>query len=247
VGEGKAVDFIEASLGLHLGLQSLRLGITSSSDLSMICGEGGQTRVRRQPDGPTGKKPLERDTAEHKANPDRWRYRAEEARARAGVLRSGNIKTALLSIAEGFERLGSRAQDEQRAEPPRATAQADAVAPSGPAEQAHTSVRDGHLSDRTVADTNLADTFRIMETLTPKPQPPAIGLPDRIERVSRALCQADGRDPDRSIETGQWETVVSGGLQTRRPVTASGLESLREGRQAISGRFGRRAGSLMSC
>jgi hypothetical protein len=224
VGEGKAVDFIEASLGLHLGLQSLRLGITSSSDLSMIWGDGGQTRVHRQPDGPTGKKPLELDTAEHKAkaNPDRWRYRAEEARARAGVLRSGNIRTALLSIAEGFERLGSRAQDEQRAEPPRATAQVDAVAPSGPAEQAHTSVRDGHFSDRPVADTNLADTFRIMETLTPKPQPPATGRPDRIERVSRALCQADGRDPDRSIETGQWETVVSGGLQTRRPVTLRG-------------------------
>jgi hypothetical protein len=188
----------------------------------MTWGEGGQTRLRTAPGGPTAEQPLERDAAEHKANADLWRYRAEEARTRAGVLRNGNLRTALLSIAEGFERLGSRAHDEQRAEPPRATSQVVAVAPSNSAEQAHTSVPAARLSDRTVADTNLADTFRIMETLTPKPQSPATGILDRIERVARALCQADGRDPDRSIETGQWETVVSGGLQTRRPVTLRG-------------------------
>ena len=61
-----------------------------------------------------------------------------------------------------------------------------------------------------------------LEALAPKPKAPANGNPDRIERVARALCQADGRDPDRAIETGQWETVVSGGLQTRRPVTLRG-------------------------
>jgi len=190
----------------------------------MMCGDGGQTRARRQSGGPIGEKRVELDATEHKAkvNPDLWRYRAEEARARAGVLRNGNLRTALLSIAEGFERLGLRAHDEQRAEPPSATSQADAVAPSSPAEQAHTSVPDRHLSDRNVADSNLADTFRIMETLTPKPQASASANPDRIERVARALCQADGRDPDRSIETGQWEMVVSGGLQTRRPVTLRG-------------------------
>ena len=77
-------------------------------------------------------------------------------------------------------------------------------------------------TDKDPGDTNLADTFRVMEALAPKPQSPTNGNPDRIERVARALCQADGRDPDRSIETGQWETVVSGGLQTRRPVTLRG-------------------------
>ena len=190
----------------------------------MKWGDGGQTRVRRQPDGPTGEKPLELDTAEHKAkaNPDRWRYRAEEARARAGVLRSGNIRTALLSIAEGFERLGSRAQDEQRAEPPRATAQVDAVAPV---------VRPAGAHECPGRDTSRTDVSRIRTWRTRsgswKPSHPSrsrrqLDDPDRIERVARALCQADGRDPDRSIETGQWETVVSGGLQTRRPVTLRG-------------------------
>jgi hypothetical protein len=177
-----------------------------------------------QPGRPTGENPLERDTAEYKAktNSDLWRYRAEEARTRAGVLRNGNIRTALLSIAEGFERLGSRAHDEQRSEPASATSQVVAAPPSGSVEQAHTNVPERRITDRNVADTNLADTFRIMETLTPKPQSPAAGIPDRVERVARALCQADGRDPDRSIETGQWETVVSGGLQTQRPVTLRG-------------------------
>ncbi len=77
-------------------------------------------------------------------------------------------------------------------------------------------------TDRDPADTNLADTFRDMEALAPRPQAPMSANPDRIERVARALCQADGRDPDRSVETGQWQTVVSGGQQTRRPVTLRG-------------------------
>jgi hypothetical protein len=188
----------------------------------MTWGEGGQARGRLQLSVPTGEKPLERDAAEHKAKPDLWRYRAEEARTRAGVLRNGNIRTALLSIAEGFERLGSRAHDEQRVEPPSASSQVVAVPPGASVEQAHTNVPERRLADRNVADANLADTFRIMETLTPKPQPPTTGMPDRVERVARALCQADGRDPDRSIETGQWEMVVSGELQTRRPVTLRG-------------------------
>jgi hypothetical protein len=76
---------------------------------------------------------------------------------------------------------------------------------------------------RDPADTNLADTFRAMEALAPRPQAPMSSPnPDRIERVARALCQADGRDPDRSVETGQWQTVASGGHQTRRPVTLRG-------------------------
>lgn len=185
----------------------------------MVWGEGGQARVRIQSAGAVEGQPIEGDRSNDKANPDLWRDRALEARARAGVLRNGNLRTALLSIAEGFERLGLRAHDVQRTEPP---SQAAAVAPSGHARPAHMSLPDRHSSSTNTADSNLADTFRTMETLAPKPQFSAMTSPDRIERVARALCQADGRDPDRSIETGQWETVVSGGLQTRRPVTLRG-------------------------
>ena len=188
----------------------------------MAWGEGGQTRARIEPGEPIGEKPLKRETADQKAGPDLWRYRAEEARARARVLQNGNIRTALLSIAEGFDRLKSRAHDDQRADPLSAHAYAEAVAPRDATGPAQTSVPNEHLVDRNAADTNLSDTFRIMETLAPKPQSSATGYPDRVERVARALCQADGRDPNRSIETGQWETVISGGLQTRRPVTLRG-------------------------
>jgi hypothetical protein len=164
-----------------------------------------------------GGKPLERDPGEDrtKANPDHWRDRAEEARARAGVLRDRNIRTALLSIAEGFERLGVRAHDTRRSEPPTVTPPPADVSASGGTDRLHASV----------ADTNLAETFRVMETLAPKPLSPATAAPDRVERVARALCQADGRDPDRAIETGQWETIESGGLQTRRPVTLRGWKA----------------------
>jgi hypothetical protein len=188
----------------------------------MAWGDGGRSRARVQPGSETGENPLKRDTADQKASPDLWRYRAEEARARAGVLQNGNIRTALLSIAEGFERLGSRAHDEQRADPPSANAHAEAVALRKAAEQAHARASNRHLPNRDAADTNLADTFRSLETRAPKPEAPSTGSPDRLERVARALCQADGRDPDRSIETGQWEMILSGGLQTRRPVTLRG-------------------------
>jgi hypothetical protein len=78
------------------------------------------------------------------------------------------------------------------------------------------------LDDTDRTDMSLADTFRVMKALASRPQSPTPANPDRIERVARALCQADGRDPDRSIETGQWETVVSGGHQTQRPAMLRG-------------------------
>jgi hypothetical protein len=182
-----------------------------------------------QPVGPIAGTSIEHDRGDDKtkADPDLWRHRAEEARARAGVSQQGNIRTALLSIAEGFERLGLRARDGRHAEPrpvmpgpPPA-----AAAPSDPVDR-----MDKDRADRTERDPagngqqdpNLAETFRVMEALGPNPQAPAGANPDRIERVARALCQADGRDPERSIETGQWETVVARGLQTRRPVTLRG-------------------------
>ena len=60
-----------------------------------------------------------------------WRDRAEQARAHAGRLRDPNIQTALLSIAEGLDRLGLRAQDARRTEPLLATPRADSVSESG--------------------------------------------------------------------------------------------------------------------
>jgi hypothetical protein len=122
-------------------------------------------------------------------------------------LRDRNIKGALLSIAEGFERLGSRAQDMQRSEQPVPVRARSADAAGSAARP---------------VDESLADAFRALEVLAQKPPPPATASPDRIERVARALCRADGRDPDRAIETGQWETVAAGGMQTRRPVTIRG-------------------------
>lgn len=225
---GKAVDFIEASLGLHLGLQSLRPGITSSSGLSMKWGESGQTRVRTQLVGLTGGMSTEPGPGDDKAaaDPDRWRDRATKARATAQLLHDRNIRSALLSIADGFERLGLRAHSVRRSEQPALMPQPQPAA----------AVRNGDVvpleekapgenfakTGREPPDTNLADTFRAMEALAPRPQAPMSANPDRIERVARALCQADGRDPDRSVETGQWQTVVSGGHQTRRPVTLRG-------------------------
>jgi hypothetical protein len=221
----------------------------------MTRGGGAPVRVGQQPAGSTGGALVESDAREDRTNadPDVWRDRAEQARAHAGRLRDPNIQTALLSIAEGLDRLGLRAQDARRTEPPLATPQLYGVSESGttdggdatpaifdlndelgpkaqPAATAQpggatTDMRDRvqpkpHDTDRT--DPNLADTFRVMKALASEPRSPTSANLDRIERVARALCQADGRDPDRSIETGQWETVVSGGHQTQRPVTLRG-------------------------
>ncbi len=252
----KSVDFIEASLGVHLGLQRLRLGIASSG-LSMTRGEGAPARAWRQQGGSTGGQPAEQDATEDRTNaePDLWRERAEQARARAGRLRDRNIRTALFSIAEGLERLGLRAHDARRPEAAATAApQFDTVSENGttdcldatPAAALHVKEILGpkahppampepgtsatavggwaqpKLPDVDRADTSLVDTFRIMEALALKPQPTSAAIPDRIERVARALCQADGRDPDRVIETRQCETVLAGGMQTRRPVTLRG-------------------------
>ncbi len=223
----------------------------------MTRGEGAAARVWRQPARSTGGLLAEQDAREDRTNaePDLWRNRAEQARARAGTLRDRNIRTALLSIAEGLERLGLRAaHDARRPEPPPAAPQSDAVAKGGttdrvdaisaaafplkeilgPKAQPPATPKPGasangvegrmqpNLPDVDRVDTSLAETFRVMEALAPKPHPTAANIPDRIERVARALCQADGRDPDRVIETGQWETVVAGGMQTRRSVTLRG-------------------------
>ena len=194
----------------------------------MSWGEGGQARVRTQWIGSVEGTSLESDPGDDNAVaiPDRWRDRASKARARAQLLHDRNIRSALLSIAEGFERLGLRAHNTQRSQPPAVMPEPQSVAATPNAPVAPLEKR---LSDQTSAktstdpaDMNLADTFRVMEALVPKPQTLASANPDRIERVARALCQADGRDPDRSIETGQWETVVSSGLQTRRPVMLRG-------------------------
>jgi len=190
--------------------------------------KGGQTRVRTQWSGSVEETSLERDAGDDKAVaiPDQWRDRASKARARAQLLHDRNIRSALLSIAEGFERLGLRAHDAQRAEPPAVMPQRQPALTAPEALVAppeRNAVDEGSAKTSTdAADTNLADTFRVVEGLALKPQTPASANPDRIERVARALCRADGRDPERSIETGQWETVVSGGLQTRRPVTLRG-------------------------
>ncbi len=212
-------------------------------------------RVGQQPAGSLGGPLVESAAMAHrtKADPDVWRDRAEQARAHAGRLRDPNIQTALLSIAEGLDRLGLRAQDARRTEPPLVTPPPDAVSKSGktddreatpatldlndelepeaqPAATAQTGGARTDLGDRVQlnlndperTDMSLADTFRVLKALASKPQSPTPANLDRIERVARALCQADGRDPDRSIETGQWETVVSGGHQTQRPVTLRG-------------------------
>jgi hypothetical protein len=221
----------------------------------MTRGEGAPVRVGQQPAGSTGGALVERHATEDRTNadPDVWRDRAEQARAHAGRLRDPNIQTALLSIAEGLDRLGLRAQDARRTEPLLATPRADSVSESGTTDggdatpaafdlndelgpkaqpaatpqsaEATTDMRHRvqlKLDDTDRTDMSLTDTFRVMKALASKPQSPRSANPDRIERVARALCQADGRDPDRSIETGQWETVASGGHQTQRPVTLRG-------------------------
>ena len=194
----------------------------------MTWGEGGQSRARTRAAGSVRGMSPERGTSDDKAgaDSDQWRDRASKTRARAQLLHDRNIRSALLSIAEGFERLGGRAHDARRSEPPAVASQPQpaAAGPIGPVVPLERNPTHENLAktDKDPTDTNLVDTFRAMEGLAPKPQAPANGNPDRIERVARALCQADGRDPDRSIETGQWETVVSGGLQTRRPVTLRG-------------------------
>jgi hypothetical protein len=221
----------------------------------MTRGEGAPVRPGQKPAGSPGVALVENDATGGRTNadPDVWRDRAEQARAHAGRLRDPNIQTALLSIAEGLDRLGQRARHAPRTEPPLDTARPDGVSESGtiaggdatPAAfdpngelgvkaQSAATPRSGEattemsdrvqskLDDTNRADMSLADTFRVLKSLASKPQSPTPANPDRIERVARALCQADGRDPDRSIETGQWETVVSGGHQTQRPVTLQG-------------------------
>jgi hypothetical protein len=139
-----------------------------------------------------------------------------------------------------LDRLGLRARDARRSEPPLtaggdatpaafdlngglgATAQPAATRQAG---EAMTDMRDQvqlKLDETDRTDLSLADTFCAMKALASNPQSPPGAIPDRIERVARALCQADGRDPDRSIETGQWQTVLSGGHETQRPVTLRG-------------------------
>jgi hypothetical protein len=41
----------------------------------------------------------------------------------------------------------------------------------------------------------------------------------RVERVARALCQADGKDPDKDITTGRMEVVRTHNTATQREVT----------------------------
>jgi hypothetical protein len=47
---------------------------------------------------------------------------------------------------------------------------------------------------------------------------------DRVECVARAMCQADGNDPDEQIETGGMETVHSGRGLERRSATKAAWE-----------------------
>lgn len=42
---------------------------------------------------------------------------------------------------------------------------------------------------------------------------------DRVERVARAMCAADGKDPDAQIETGEMENLRKGGAFERGPKT----------------------------
>ncbi|MBB4369126.1 hypothetical protein GGD63_001914 [Bradyrhizobium sp. cir1] len=44
---------------------------------------------------------------------------------------------------------------------------------------------------------------------------------DRIERVARAMCMADGKDPDRQEPTGRMETVREGSAHVLREATES--------------------------
>lgn len=215
-------------------------------------------RLGQKPAGSPAEAFAESDVREDRTNadPDVWRDRAEQARAHAGRLRDPNIQTALLSIAEGLDRLGLRARDARRTEQRPGMPQPDCVSESGTtggaaatpvtcdfndelgpdaqpaatpeAREATADMRDRvqrKLDDTDRTDMSLADTFRALKALASKPQPPTPANPGRIERVARALCQADGRDPDRSIETGQWETVVSGGHQTQRLVTLRGWKA----------------------
>jgi len=220
-----------------------------------VPGEGMPVRLGQRAAGSPGETFVAADARENRtsADPDVWRDRAERARAHAGRLRDPNIQTALLSIAEGLDRLGLRAREARRTEPLLATPQRDGAShssttasgdatpatfdlnggfgataqpvPTRQSGEAMTDLRDPVQlkpddTDRT--DLSLADTFGAMKALVSNPQSPPSANSDRIERVARALCQADGRDPDRSIETGQWETVLSGGHQTQRPVTLRG-------------------------
>lgn len=44
---------------------------------------------------------------------------------------------------------------------------------------------------------------------------------DRIERVARAMCKADGKDPERQEPTGRMETVREGSAHVLREATES--------------------------
>jgi len=44
---------------------------------------------------------------------------------------------------------------------------------------------------------------------------------DRIERVARAMCMADGKDPNGQEPTGRMETVYEGNAHVLREATVS--------------------------
>ena len=48
---------------------------------------------------------------------------------------------------------------------------------------------------------------------------------DRVERVARAMCTADGKDPDEQMPTGRMETVRSGNAVVRQAITISGWQN----------------------
>ncbi|MHC2399072.1 hypothetical protein ACVMGC_003616 [Bradyrhizobium barranii subsp. barranii] len=43
----------------------------------------------------------------------------------------------------------------------------------------------------------------------------------RVERVARAMCKADGKDPERQEPTGRMETVREGSAHVLREATES--------------------------
>jgi hypothetical protein len=47
-------------------------------------------------------------------DPEHWRYRAEEARTRAGEMNDPAAKRQMLGIARGYERLATRAEERSR-------------------------------------------------------------------------------------------------------------------------------------
>jgi hypothetical protein len=59
---------------------------------------------------------------------------------------------------------------------------------------------------------------------------------DRVERVARAMCKADGTDPDLRIPTGRMETVAlpSGGMERREQTKAAWQDYEREARRFVA-------------